>query len=106
MELHDLPLAGGELLEGHMKQLGALTELDGHVIRLGCRLRIDLEGGHLAAFRAPPVLADEVHRDRHDPGAQLRALPEIVSRAVKPEERLLDDFLCEFVIAKVASGVT
>jgi hypothetical protein len=101
VKLYHLALARRKLLQGDVEELRALAELQGHEIRLRCGLRVDLEGGHLAPFRPAPVLADEVHRDRHDPWSQLRAAPEIVPRAVKPEKRLLHDFFSQLVVAKV-----
>ncbi len=104
MELDHFTLTRRQLLEGHVKELGALAELQGHEIRLGSGLRVDLQTGHLASLRPTPVLTDEVHRDGHDPWAQPRAASEVVPRAMKPEERLLDDFFGQLVVAKVASG--
>lgn len=102
VELYDLTLARWKPLEGYMEELGTLAELDGHEVGLGRGACVDLEGGHLAALRSPPVLSNEVHGDRHDPGTELRATPEVVTGAVEPEEGLLHDLFCELVVAKVA----
>jgi len=102
VELHHLALARRKLFQGNVQQLRTLAQLEGHEIGLWRSPSVDLEGGHLAALRSPPVLSNEVHGDRHDPRAQLRATTEIVSCAVKPEKRLLHDLFGELVIAKVS----
>ncbi len=43
MELHHLPLARRELLQGNMEELGALAELQGHEIRFRCGPGVHLE---------------------------------------------------------------
>ena len=104
MKLHHFSLAAGKLFEGHVKELGALAQLQRHEIGFRGGLRLDLQAGHLASLRSTPVLANEVHRDGHDPWSELGAPSEVVSRAVKPEESLLDDLFGQLVVAKVASS--
>ncbi len=104
MKLHHLSLAAGKLFEGHVKELGALAQLQRHEIRFRGGLGLDLQAGHLASLRSTPVLTDEVHRDGHDPWAQLRAAPEVVSRAVKTEKSLLNDLFGQLVVAKMTSS--
>jgi len=58
MKLHHFSLAGGELLEGHVKELGALAQLQGHEIGFRGGLRLDLQAGHLAPLRSTPVLTN------------------------------------------------
>ena len=71
MQLDDFALARGELIEGTVKKLRALAELQRHEIGLGGSLGLDLQAGHLAPLRPTPVLTNEVHRDGHDPWAKL-----------------------------------
>jgi hypothetical protein len=101
MKLHYLALARWELLQRHMEELGTLAELDRHEVRLRCRPGVDLEAGHFATLLSSPMLPHEVHCDGHHPWAELRATPEVVPRAVKPEKRLLDDLFGEPVVTKV-----
>jgi hypothetical protein len=103
MELDHRALALRKPFEGPMEQGGPLSKLDGHEVGLGRSLRVDLEVRQLSTLLSAPMLADQVHRNRHHPWAELRAPAEVVASAVETEKRLLHDLLRELVVPQLSA---
>jgi hypothetical protein len=104
VELDYLPLARRELAEGFVEELRALSKLEGQVFGFGCGLGFDLQGGHFTALLSPPVFADQIHCDGHDPWPKLRASTKVVAGSVESKERLLDDLFGELVRPQVPTS--